>query len=194
MRETRKKARVDYRDVNYNVVDYTEMDNNNEVQASGIMQDEGKTSSTVKDARRKAESEKKSRSKEKRGSTEKRDDSKRVDNRKDMVKEGNKEDLKHGRGKTSVNKKRKSGVKEKDCGKEEKEKKTNEKNIEEDQIGLEAGHSGQAGVTKKHQKFIFEYWVVAQKSYLNMGDLKKSVFAYLKFDICIPKSLYLHTK
>ena len=44
-----------------------------------------------------------------------------------------------------------------------------------------------AGVTKKHQKFIFEYWVVSQKSYLNMGHLKKSVFAYLKFDICIPK-------
>ena len=55
-------------------------------------------------------------------------------------------------------------------------------------------HPSDAGVTKKHQKFIFEYWVVSQKSYLNMGDLKKSVFAYLKFNICIPKSLYLHTK
>merc|ERR1712181_156959 len=60
IRETRKKARVDYREVNYNMVDYTEMDNDGEVQASGIMQDGG----TVKDARRKAESEKKSRSKE----------------------------------------------------------------------------------------------------------------------------------
>ena len=35
----------------------------------------------------------------------------------------------------------------------------------------------EAGVNKKHQKFIFEYGAF----------FKKSVFAYLKFDIGIPK-------
>ena len=52
----------------------------------------------------------------------------------------------------------------------------------------------QTGVTKKHQKIIFEYWVFSQKSYLNMGRFEKNIFAYQKFDFCIPKILYLHTK
>ena len=43
------------------------------------------------------------------------------------------------------------------------------------------------GVTKKHQKFIFEYWVFSQKSYLNVG-------CFEEIHICIPKILYLHTK
>ena len=38
---------------------------------------------------------------------------------------------------------------------------------------------GESGVTKKHQKFIFEYWVFSQKSYLN-------VWCFEKFHICIP--------
>ena len=42
------------------------------------------------------------------------------------------------------------------------------------------------GVTKKHQKFIFEYWVFSQKSYLN-------VWCFEKVHICIPKIPYLHT-
>ena len=42
------------------------------------------------------------------------------------------------------------------------------------------------GVTKKHQEFIFEYWVFFQKSYLN-------VWCFEKVHICIPKILYLHT-
>ena len=46
---------------------------------------------------------------------------------------------------------------------------------------------GGAGVTKKHQKNIFEYWYFSQKSYLNMGRLENNIFAYLKFNICIPK-------
>ena len=50
------------------------------------------------------------------------------------------------------------------------------------------------GVTQKPQKFIFEYWVFSQKSYLNMWHFKKFIFAYLKFDICIHKILYLHTE
>ena len=54
----------------------------------------------------------------------------------------------------------------------------------EDESGVEDEYI--AGVTKKHQKFIFEYWVVSQKSYLNMGHLKKIC-------ICIPKIRYLHT-
>ena len=44
-----------------------------------------------------------------------------------------------------------------------------------------------SGVTKKHQKFIFEYWVFSQKSYLN-------VWCFEKVHICIPKIPYLHTK
>ena len=43
------------------------------------------------------------------------------------------------------------------------------------------------GVTKKHQKFIFEYWEFSQKSYLN-------VWCFEKVHICIPKIPYLHTK
>ena len=43
------------------------------------------------------------------------------------------------------------------------------------------------GVNKKPQKFIFEYWVFYQKSYL-----KTSIFAYLIFNICIPKIRYPH--
>jgi len=43
------------------------------------------------------------------------------------------------------------------------------------------------GVTKKHQKNIFEYWVFFQKSYLNMGRFENNIFAYVKFNICIPK-------
>ena len=46
---------------------------------------------------------------------------------------------------------------------------------------------GFAGVTKKHQIIIFEYWVFSQKSYLNMGRFEKNIFAYQKFDFCIPK-------
>ena len=42
------------------------------------------------------------------------------------------------------------------------------------------------GVTKKHQKFIFEYLVFSQKSYLNM-------WCFEKVHICIPKIPYLHT-
>ena len=42
------------------------------------------------------------------------------------------------------------------------------------------------GVTKKHQKFLFEYWVFSQKSYLNM-------WCFEKVHICIPKIPYLHT-
>ena len=42
------------------------------------------------------------------------------------------------------------------------------------------------GVTKKHQNFIFEYWVFSQKSYLN-------VWSFVKVHICIPKIPYLHT-
>ena len=34
------------------------------------------------------------------------------------------------------------------------------------------------GGTKKHQKFLFEYWVVSQKSYLNMGHLKKNLYLH----------------
>jgi len=41
-------------------------------------------------------------------------------------------------------------------------------------------------VAKKHQKFIFEYWVFTQKSYLN-------VWCFEKVHICIPKIPYLHT-
>ena len=51
-----------------------------------------------------------------------------------------------------------------------------------------------AGANKKPQKFRFEYQVFSQKSYLNMGFLKKSKFAYLKFNICIPETQYLQTK
>jgi len=36
------------------------------------------------------------------------------------------------------------------------------------------------GVNKKPQKFIFEYWVFSQKSYLNVG-------CFEKIHICIPK-------
>ena len=43
-----------------------------------------------------------------------------------------------------------------------------------------------SGVAKKHQKFIFEYWVFTQKSYLN-------VWCFEKVHICIPKIPYLHT-
>ena len=43
-----------------------------------------------------------------------------------------------------------------------------------------------AGVTKKQQKFKFEYWVFSQKSYLN-------VWCFEKVHICIPKIPYLHT-
>ena len=50
-----------------------------------------------------------------------------------------------------------------------------------------------SGVTKKHQKFIFEYWVFSRKSYLNMWCFEKAIFAYLKFNICIPKLGNLHT-
>ena len=49
------------------------------------------------------------------------------------------------------------------------------------------------GVNKKHQKFIFEYWVFSQKSYLNMWCFEKAIFAHLKFNICIPKLGNLHT-
>ena len=49
-----------------------------------------------------------------------------------------------------------------------------------------------SGVTKKHQKIIFEYWVFSQKSNLNMGCFEKTylhtknvISAYRKFDICI---------
>ena len=41
-------------------------------------------------------------------------------------------------------------------------------------------------VNKKLQKFIFEYWVFLQKSYLNM-------LCFEKIHICIPKIQYLHT-
>ena len=52
---------------------------------------------------------------------------------------------------------------------------------------LEDGRDAcRAGVTKKHQKFIFEYWVFSQKSYLNM-------WCFEKVHICIPKIPYLHT-
>ena len=37
-----------------------------------------------------------------------------------------------------------------------------------------------AGVNKKHQKFIFEYQVISQKSYLYTG-------CFEKIHICIPK-------
>ena len=48
-----------------------------------------------------------------------------------------------------------------------------------------------AGVTKKYHKFIFEYWVFSQISYLKVWCFeKKSIFAYLKFHICIPKILH----
>ena len=50
-----------------------------------------------------------------------------------------------------------------------------------------------SGVNKKPRIFIFEYWVFSQKSYLNMGCFEKFIFAYLKFNICIPKIQYLHT-
>ena len=43
-----------------------------------------------------------------------------------------------------------------------------------------------AGVNKKHQKFIFEYWAFSQKTYLNMWCFEKS-------HNCIPKIQYLHT-
>jgi len=36
------------------------------------------------------------------------------------------------------------------------------------------------GVTKKHQRFIFEYWVFSLKSYLNMGRFENNIFAYPK--------------
>ena len=49
-----------------------------------------------------------------------------------------------------------------------------------------SGQKRRAGVNKKPQKFIFEYWVFSQKSFLNVGCLKKSIFAYLKLNICIP--------
>ena len=42
------------------------------------------------------------------------------------------------------------------------------------------------GVNKKPQKFIFEYWVISQKSYLNVG-------CFEEIHICIPKIRYLHT-
>ena len=42
------------------------------------------------------------------------------------------------------------------------------------------------GVNKKPQKFIFEYWVFSQKSYLNVG-------CFEEIHICIPKIKYLHT-
>ena len=42
------------------------------------------------------------------------------------------------------------------------------------------------GVNKKPQKFIFEYWVFSQKSYLNVG-------CFEEIHICIPKIRYLHT-
>ena len=51
-----------------------------------------------------------------------------------------------------------------------------------------------AGVTKKHQQTTFEYWVFSQRSYLNMGRFENNIFAYLKFNICIPKIWYLLTK
>ena len=57
-----------------------------------------------------------------------------------------------------------------------------------------ATRDSSSGLTKKHQKIIFEYWVFSQKSYLNMGRFEKNIFAYQKFDFCIPKILYLHTK
>ena len=44
----------------------------------------------------------------------------------------------------------------------------------------------ETGVHKKPQKFIFEYWVFSQESYLNVGCFKK-------IHICIPKIRYLHT-
>ena len=50
------------------------------------------------------------------------------------------------------------------------------------------------GVNKKHKKFLFEYQVIFQKSYLNTGCFEKSIFAYLKFDICILNIRFLHTK
>ena len=43
-----------------------------------------------------------------------------------------------------------------------------------------------SGMTKKHQKYIFEYLVFSQKSYLN-------VWCFVKVHICIPKIPYLHT-
>ena len=48
-----------------------------------------------------------------------------------------------------------------------------------DIFGISWGYLG-AGVTKKHQKFIFEYWLFPQKSYLNMW--------------CFEKNQHLHTK
>ena len=42
------------------------------------------------------------------------------------------------------------------------------------------------GVPKKHQKFIFEYWVFSQKPYLN-------VWCFEKVHISIPEIPYLHT-
>ena len=53
-----------------------------------------------------------------------------------------------------------------------------------------------AGVTKKHQKFIFEYWVFSQKSYLNVWCFEKVHICIPKilYYICIPKNWYLHTK
>ena len=45
----------------------------------------------------------------------------------------------------------------------------------------------EAGVNKKHQKFIFEYRVFSQKLYLNM-------WCFEKVHICIPNMRYLHTK
>ena len=50
------------------------------------------------------------------------------------------------------------------------------------------------GVNKKHQKFIFEYWVFSQKSYLNMWCFENTIFVYLKFNICLPKLWNLHTQ
>ena len=51
-------------------------------------------------------------------------------------------------------------------------------------------HFGQnwlcAQVSKKHQKFIFEYWVFSQKSYLH-------VWCFEKVHICITKIPYPHT-
>ena len=55
-------------------------------------------------------------------------------------------------------------------------------------------HKITPGVTKKHQNTIFEYWFFSQKSYLNMGCFENIIFAYLKFNICIPRICYLHTK
>ena len=47
-------------------------------------------------------------------------------------------------------------------------------------------YNSRTGVTNKHQKFIFEYWVSSQKSYLN-------VWCFENFHICITKIPYLRS-